>query len=194
MNDRAGRREETKARLTAAAGRGFRRNGYGGIGVDGLAKEAMVTSGAFYGHFPSKEAAFTQVVAAGLEELRAGLATMRRDFGDGWPEPFVAFYLGLKRTCDLGESCAMQSLASEVARCGPEARLVFETGLRRVAEEVEAGLPQGSPTERRAAAWAFLSILAGGVTLARTTSDPALAEEIAASVAPAALSILAPYR
>jgi TetR/AcrR family transcriptional repressor of nem operon len=44
--------------MIAAASRGFRSNGYAGIGVDGLAKAAGVTSGAFYSHFGSKDAAF----------------------------------------------------------------------------------------------------------------------------------------
>ena len=44
-----------RRKMVDAAGRGFRKNGYGGLGVDGLAKEAGVTSGAFYGHFKSKD-------------------------------------------------------------------------------------------------------------------------------------------
>ena len=52
--------------MVAAAGRGFRRQGFGGIGVDGLAKEAEVASGAFYGHFSSKGEAFKAALVAGL--------------------------------------------------------------------------------------------------------------------------------
>ena len=54
MRYAAGHKEGARTRILDAAGRGFRRLGFGGIGVDGLAKEAGVTSGAFYGHFPSK--------------------------------------------------------------------------------------------------------------------------------------------
>jgi TetR/AcrR family transcriptional repressor of nem operon len=38
-------KEEARSRILHAAGRGFRRLGFGGVGVDGLAKEAGVTSG-----------------------------------------------------------------------------------------------------------------------------------------------------
>lgn len=64
-----GHKQESRARIVAAAGRGFRRLGYGGIGVDGLAREADVTHGAFYGHFRSKAEAFRAAVVAGLREL-----------------------------------------------------------------------------------------------------------------------------
>lgn len=45
--------EETQRRLLRAVGRGFRAKGFGGIGIDGLAKGAALTSGAFYAHFRS---------------------------------------------------------------------------------------------------------------------------------------------
>ena len=44
------KKQETRKRIINAASRGFRSNGYAGIGVDGIAKEAGVTSGAFYAH------------------------------------------------------------------------------------------------------------------------------------------------
>src|SRR5438876_9798771 len=109
-----GHKEQAKARILAAVGRGFRKRGYGGIGVDGLAKEAEVTSGALYGHFPSKEAAFKQAIVIGIEELRLGIEALRAEHGAKWVQAFVEFYVGHKRTCELGDSCALQSLTPEV--------------------------------------------------------------------------------
>ena len=44
---------DVRARLVDAAGRGFRTGGFGGAGVDALAKGAGLTSVAFYAHFSS---------------------------------------------------------------------------------------------------------------------------------------------
>ncbi|MFT7414539.1 MAG: TetR/AcrR family transcriptional repressor of nem operon, partial [Methylophagaceae bacterium] len=41
------KKNETRKRIIKAASKGFRSNGYAGIGVDSIAKEAGVTSGAF---------------------------------------------------------------------------------------------------------------------------------------------------
>ena len=49
---------DARERLVEAAGRGFRTGGFGGAGVDALAKGAGLTSGAFYAHFDSKAEAF----------------------------------------------------------------------------------------------------------------------------------------
>lgn len=183
-----GHREEAKARILTAVGRGFRKRGYGGIGVDGLAKEAAVTSGALYGHFTSKEAAFKEAVIAGIDELGAGIEALRAEHGAKWLEIFVDFYLGYKRTCDLGESCTLQSLAPEVQRSDRETKAAFEARMSLVAQAVADGLPGKDPAGRLQRAWALLSILSGGVTLARAVEDPATSEAIAAAVRKAALA------
>jgi AcrR family transcriptional regulator len=188
MRYKAGHRQEARARLIAAAGRGFRRKGFGGIGVDGLAKEAEVTSGAFYGHFPSKDAAFKETVAAGIEELRTGIEQFQAEHGNNWLVPFVEFYLGEKRTCELGQSCAMQSLSPEVIRADDETRAVYQDGMLKVVEQVAKGL-EGSPiADRRKRAWTLLSALSGGVTLARAVHDADVASRIAKAVKEAALA------
>jgi TetR/AcrR family transcriptional regulator, transcriptional repressor for nem operon len=182
-----GHKQEARARILAAVGRGFRKRGYGGIGVDGLAKEAEVTSGALYGHFPSKEAAFKEAVMAGIDELRVAIEGLRAEHGAKWVEIFIDFYLGQKRVCDLGESCALQSLAPEVQRSNDATRAAFETHIDLVAHAVADGLVGSNARDRLARAWALLAILSGGVTLARAVEDRQASETIAAAVRQAAL-------
>jgi TetR/AcrR family transcriptional regulator, transcriptional repressor for nem operon len=183
-----GHREEARARILAAVGRGFRKRGYGGIGVDGLAKEAAVTSGALYGHFPSKEAAFKEAVVAGLDELRAGIEALRAEHGVKWIEIFVDFYLGYKRTCELGDSCTLQSLTPEVQRSDSETKTAYEARMKLVADAVADGLSGADAVDRKQRAWALLAILTGGVTLARAVEDQATSDTIAAAVRKTALA------
>ncbi|TPQ36607.1 TetR/AcrR family transcriptional regulator [Bradyrhizobium guangdongense] len=189
MRYKAGHKEEARAKMLAAAGRGFRRQGFGGIGVDGLAREAEVTSGAFYGHFSSKGEAFKAALVAGLEELRVGVETLRAEHGAKWIEAFVDFYLGQKRTCELGASCALQSLTSEVQRADAEIKSVFESEIEGVVAAVADGLPGRSRKEKRARAWALLSLLSGGVTMARAVADKDVSAAIAAACRVAALNV-----
>ena len=71
---------EARARLVEAAGRGFRESGFGGAGVDALAKGAGLTSGAFYAHFDSKAEAFRLAVADGLAMLRNGVVAFQSKY------------------------------------------------------------------------------------------------------------------
>jgi TetR/AcrR family transcriptional regulator, transcriptional repressor for nem operon len=182
-----GHKQQAKARILAAIGRGFRKRGYGGIGVDGLAKEAEVTSGALYGHFASKEAAFKEAVVAGIDELRQGIEALRAEHGAKWVEAFVDFYLGHKRVCELGESCALQSLTPEVQRADSATKSAFEAEMSLVARAVADGLSGASAAGRLQRAWALLAVLSGGVTLARAVNDQTVANGIAAAVRKAAV-------
>src|SRR3569833_1707626 len=177
-------KETARRKILSAVGRGFRRRGYDGIGVDGLAKEAGVTSGAFYGHFDSKGDAFEAAALAGLVELREAVERFRAEGGAGWLGRFVDFYLSTKRTCELGESCALQSLTPEVARAGRETRVAYEVELLRVVEAMAPGLPGSAHAGRRKLAWTVLAALSGGVTLARATAAPkATIDSLAAAAA-----------
>ena len=186
MAHKAGKKEESHARILASAGRVFRRHGYGGVGVDGLAKEAGVTSGAFYAHFTSKAAAFRQAVVAGMQDLRAGIEQLRGTRADDWRRGLVDIYMGDRVDCDMGESCALQNLAVEVARSDEASRSAFERELRGVIEAAASGMEQGTDAENRRDAIALLSLLTGGVSVARAVQDAALRDEIVAGVRHAA--------
>jgi hypothetical protein len=136
-------------------------------------------------------------VLSGLEELRQGVAALKASEPKGWLATFVGFYLGYKRTCDLGESCALPTLSPDVMRADDNTRAAYTKELRRLVEEVAAGLPgQGNPaphaTSREDQAIVLLAMLSGGVTLARAVSDPELSERIAHLVAQAALCLTGP--
>jgi TetR/AcrR family transcriptional regulator, transcriptional repressor for nem operon len=182
-------KDEARARILNAAGRGFRRLGFGGIGVDGLVKEAGVTSGAFYGHFTSKTEAFRAAAVAGLIELREAIEGLQASKGDGWLDEFVDFYLSVRRTCDPAESCALQSLTPEVTRADPETKAAYEAELLKLVDALASGLPSGTSTQRHRTAWSILSILSGAVTIARSAADPEVGSQIAAAVKEAVLRL-----
>jgi AcrR family transcriptional regulator len=186
MGHAPGKKEESRARILAGAGRAFRALGFGGSGVDGLAKASGVTSGAFYAHFDSKAAAFCEVVVAGLRDLERAVRALRDQAGAKWVDRFAEFYVGEKRTCELGDSCALQSLTGDVERASPETRDAYEAELRAVIDAVAEGVDAPTRAARRKQAIGLLATLAGGVTMARAVRDPSLSAEIASAARAAA--------
>lgn len=184
----SGYKEESRAKIIAAAGRGFRRQGFGGSGVDALAKEAGVTHGAFYAHFKSKTDAFRAAVVAGLDELRTGIETLQKHEGEHWLSAFVSYYLGFKRTCDLGQACTLPSLAPEVERADAETRAAFQGELQGIASAISDGLVGEQSDEGEDEAFVLLALLAGGVALSRAVPDPVLSKRIADAVERRALT------
>jgi AcrR family transcriptional regulator len=194
MARQPGKKEESRARILAGAGRAFRSLGFGGAGVDGLAKASGVTSGAFYAHFDSKAAAFREAVVAGMRDLSSAIRNVRDEAGEKWIHRFVDFYVSEKRTCDPGDTCALQSLTADIERSDPETREAYEAELRAVIDATADGIDAVKSETRRKQAITLLVLLAGGVTLARAVRDPALAAEIASAVRAAALGTPARVR
>jgi TetR/AcrR family transcriptional regulator, transcriptional repressor for nem operon len=176
---RSEQKQQTRQRILHAAGRCFRKGGFGGVGVDGLAKEAGVTSGAFYSHFDSKATAFRESVSQGMTELKDGVTHFQTEHGAAWWPEFVGFYLGVKRKCELPESCALQSLSPEIARSDAASRAEFESELLSVAVTVASGPSSANAPSDVGEAMAALAVLIGAVTLARAVASPTVAEQIA---------------
>ena len=187
MRYKADQKEETRRKMLEAAGRGFRGHGYSGIGVDGLAKAAGVTSGAFYAHFGSKDAAFDAALAAGLDEVIEGVPKFQGEHGADWVKAFADYYLGKPHRSDLACGCAMATLTPEVVRSGPEVHAAFEKKMTLIADLVARGLAGTSAEDRHARAWAMLSVLIGGITVARAMKSAKAADAVAEAVKAAAI-------
>ncbi|SLN17867.1 HTH-type transcriptional regulator SrpR [Roseovarius litorisediminis] len=181
------KKEQTRARILDAASQSFRSSGYAGTGVDGIAKAAGVTSGAFYAHFGSKDGAFEAALATGMDEVIESIPNFQRDFGPDWVAAFADYYLGEAHRNDLACGCAMTTLSPEVARADPEVHMAYEAKMNKIVGLIADGLSGDSDEARRARAWAMLSALIGGLTLSRAVASPDIANGIAAAVRAAAL-------
>ena len=173
------KKDATKNKMIDAASRSFREFGFEGIGVDGIAKAAGVTSGAFYAHLGSKSAAFNIAVIAGLDEVIEAIPRFRNIHGPDWIKAFAEHYLGKPHRDDLACGCAMATLTPEVVRGEDEIHDVYEAKMTQIVFLIADGLEGGNAKERSSRAWAFLSILIGGLNMARAVRTNNASEEIA---------------
>ena len=73
------RSEETRARLLEAALKRFALRGYDVASVEEICADAGVSKGAFYHHFPSKQAIFLALLEAWLATIDQGLEALRQE-------------------------------------------------------------------------------------------------------------------
>ena len=170
---------DARVKLLEAAGRGFRLGGFGGIGVDGLAKEAGLTSGAFYAHFGSKSDAFRLAVEACLESLREGIEAFQKQHGKAWLVPFVEFYFGARLAAPLNDACALPTFSTDVARADEATRAIYTRELGVIAALIADGLEGRG---RRKRAWQLLAVLLGSSAMARAVTDSTIRESIITAV------------
>jgi TetR/AcrR family transcriptional regulator, transcriptional repressor for nem operon len=179
MRYAAGHKEKTRANIVKAAGKVFRREGYHAAGVDKVMEEAGLTAGGFYAHFVSKEA----LLAATLEPTAAEVGGRRDKELEGvasraWVEAFIERYLAPRHMRNTEEGCPLPALASEVARAGDPVKASFEAVVRGFAARLMEGLGAQLSEER---ALAIVALCVGGLGVARSVKDDALAERILAS-------------
>jgi TetR/AcrR family transcriptional repressor of nem operon len=183
------RKDKTNQNILSSALKGFKENGYDGIGVDMIANMANVTSGAFYAHFGSKENIFKAAVISGLDDVLSAVHNFQTNEGKNWLSAFAEFYLSEGHRTDRANSCALSTLTSEIARMNPELKNECEQRITEIVLAMCAGLKTGNHKKREERIWSFLAILIGGITITRAIKDNKLAAEISKSVISTALSI-----
>jgi AcrR family transcriptional regulator len=180
------RKAKIRTDILKAAGQGFREEGYSGLGVDGLAKRAGMTSGAFYGHFRSKGDAFAEVVAEGLKDYANAIRGFQRDFGSDWPREFLNYYLGRGHVADLSKSCVVPGLSADVMRAEPKVKASYEDMISEISVllQMDSGLAENDVP-------AFLALLAGAVMMARSVSSDDAIDAILSSARQQAEAMMA---
>lgn len=186
----ASRKEQSHERIVDAAARAIRRVGYAGVGVADVMKEAGLTHGGFYAHFPSRDA---MLVAAMERAGRDGAARMtqsiarRRAEGASPLRALVEGYLSETHLASCEGGCPISALASEMPRQSPEVREMSASRVQGLVEVVGRALPADAAPQ---AAMAITSNLVGAIQLARALGDNAQGR---AMLAAARESILAQY-
>jgi TetR/AcrR family transcriptional regulator, transcriptional repressor for nem operon len=174
----AGQKEQTRKKILETAGRIFRRDGYQASGVDKVMLEAGLTAGGFYAHFSSKQSLLAAALVEAGTELRQRVEKSLQGLsGRGWVKGFLERYLGLEH-CESSETgCPLAALVSEVSRADETVKASFEELVRTLQDALTSNtLPGGSPAGEQALA--VVSMCVGGLGLARSVKDRALAERI----------------
>jgi AcrR family transcriptional regulator len=167
---------ETRDRIVATAMRLFAEKGYGSTSVADLLLAGSVNSGSLYYFFPGKQ----DVLLAVLEAYRDGIRPLLLDpawrtIDDPIERVFalLAAYRRRLASTDCMYACPIGSLALEIHEPDPPVRKLLKANFDAWIDAVEqcylaAGPRLPSAVDRHALAILTLTIMEGGVMLART--------------------------
>jgi AcrR family transcriptional regulator len=164
-----GQKAKAREAILNAGAQALRVNGFNGIGVDGLAAAAGVTSGAFYSNFQNKEALLEGVIEACLGQpfvSSTGDVTERREMLGKWLREYISDYH--RDNPDVG--CVMPTLSADVARASPAVRQTYHARMTELVRKVAAVL-DGDEADRERRAWSIVAMMVGAIGIARAMPD-----------------------
>ncbi len=169
MQAKPSRREITHDRIVETAARAIRRAGYQGVGVADIMKEAGLTHGGFYAHFPSRNALLVEAIErAGQDGSRhiARHMAERQAAGASEFRALVETYLSDAHLSNAEHGCPVAALCSEMPRQAPEVREASAQRVQGMVKLVKKALSCGND-----AAMVIASTMVGALQLARALGD-----------------------
>lgn len=165
---------ETRKRILGAADRVMKARGVGAATVDSVMREAGLTVGGFYAHFPSKEALAQEALLAGVEasvdRLLASLAPVPD--GAAWVRTLIRRYLAQADEPSLERACPLTVFLPDVARGSRELKNAFAQRTGALLDRIALHFPEVPGMSRREAALAVYTSCIGAVVLARAVAAP----------------------
>lgn len=187
----AGHRSTVRKKIIDSARRLFNRRGFESVSLAEIMAGAGLTHGGFYSYFKSKSDLYAEVLGCFFtdpewkncwEGVHVDLSST--DVG----AQVVRAYLSRQHFEDVENSCPMVALPTDVGRSGMSARRAFETVFKAMVSVLERSLIQNG-RRRHTTAQSIAALAIGGMVVARTMVDRALADELRAGCIAVALDL-----
>jgi len=189
-------KQKTRQRIVECARELFNRRGFANVSIDEIMQRAGLTRGGFYNHFKAKEELYAEAVSVYLTfdptQRWQGIEFDPHACGTASARQMVTVYLSSAHLEDIEGHCPLIALPSDTARAGPQVRKAYHGLVEHMAGMIAAGAGGQDATQARERGLAITALCVGGMVLARTTDDPAFAEEVRKAACALALELIGP--
>lgn len=176
----AGHRAKVKRDIIDSARRLFNRYGFENVSLQQIMAGVGLTHGGFYSYFDSKSDLYAEVLGCFFTdpEWKNCWEGVHVDLSSTDVGPQVVHaYLSRQHFEDVENSCPMVALPTDVARSNAKAKHAFEIVFSAMVNVLERSIAD-KKRPRRAQAQAIAAMCVGGMVVARTMVDRALADEL----------------
>ena len=170
-------KEATHDRIVDAAARAIRRSGYNGTGVADIMKDAGLTHGGFYAHFPSREAMLAEAADRAGSESVAMMERIAAKLPQQQALPaMLQAYLSKEHLEGIETGCATAALGSEMPRQTPEVRRAATRRIKEMIDLVARHSPDWGQPGAHERALVTVATMVGALMLARAVDEPKLSD------------------
>jgi TetR/AcrR family transcriptional repressor of nem operon len=193
MSQRALQKSDSKRAILRSAATILRERGGAGASVQHVMAGAGLTVGAFYAHFPDKEALVAEAFVQALDEAKAlvdgatGGAT-----GAAALSAVVDRYLSEEHRDDVRRGCPLPAMLGEAAAShDADSSELFEQAVKTMRDRLAAVAQKDAPAD---AVLALVALMVGGQILARATRGTPTSSMVLASCRKAGKALAAAPR
>lgn len=164
------------------AARRVRSEGLNGAAVVAVMRDAGLTHGGFYKHFPSKD---DLLIASLHEAFGEVIALLLKAAEQARPQSawkaIVKTYLSVGHCNHPERGCPVAALASELARTGKDMKSQILAEMTNYKDQILRFMPGRRVVDKERAFWVIFSTMVGAVEIARMMSDAAERGRVLAS-------------
>jgi TetR/AcrR family transcriptional repressor of nem operon len=166
------KKDASHQRIVAAAARAIRRSGYNGAGVAAIMREAGLTHGGFYAHFPSREAMLAEAADyAGAESVANSSRITEAAPPERALQALMDAYLSPAHLANMETGCPIAALGSEMPRQAPEVRRAATRRIKEMIDLVARQSPDWGQPGAHERALVTVATMVGTLILARAVDD-----------------------
>jgi TetR/AcrR family transcriptional regulator, transcriptional repressor for nem operon len=179
MTRKVEQKERSHEAILESAAEALRTRGIAGTRVAEIMGAAGLTVGGFYAHFSSKGALIDAVLRRAAEGARTSLGKgLDEKPKEDRAEVILKRYLSAAHRDATTIGCPFPVVVGEVGNHAPEHRDVLVEQLGVMTSALRKNLPADAPLAGRTLALGLVSLMVGGISLARATRGTELSDEI----------------
>ncbi|MHB8895883.1 MAG: TetR/AcrR family transcriptional regulator [Candidatus Geothermincolia bacterium] len=179
MTAKAEKKDRSREKILESAGSLMREKGITGTSVADVMGGAGMTVGGFYAHFPSKQELVAETLRSSLRKSRCLLDSYAGEkSGAEWVEAVVNSYLSRSHRDNPKTGCPLPATTGELAAADIAVREVLAEEIDIDVSDMAERLKDAGVDKPRGEALAALSIMVGGLTLARALKGTPLSDEV----------------
>jgi TetR/AcrR family transcriptional regulator, transcriptional repressor for nem operon len=172
-------KRNTRERILESARCLFNSKGFAEVSIDEIMENAGLTHGGFYRHFRDKGELYAEAVRWFLCEEAPkpwqGAGTRRNAAGKSRAQRIVDAYFSRDHFDDHESCCPLIGLPSDVSRGSAAVKAAYQDVLEKLLGLLQADLAAPDARER---ALSLVVLCVGGIVVARSVEDPALAHDL----------------
>ena len=182
-------KEASRQKILNSAVKLFSSCGFDQVSIDDLMSDAGLTRGAFYSHFKTKQALYSEAIIAGAKKSRLMESKPEKMNADEWVKFLLTGYISEEHINQTMSPCPLAFLVTDIANSEDEVKATYTRMYKLLNKAINSGLSKN--VERREQdVFAATAMMIGGVAISRALNDSNLTDKLLKSCRDATLKLL----